>query len=101
MGHNFNIFPAISLLVVVKLSFVTKNFLLVKKVGLVCGMSCLFYIMKALSHCVIICLFLFLFLYLFLLMFVTGSFPAEVEILLVTYFWKFYMIIFKCYLLCI
>ena len=87
-----NILLAISLLVVVKLSFVT-NFLLMKKVGLACGMSYLFYIMKSfvpLCYYLFIIFyflfFLFLFLYLYLLMFVTGSFPAEAVILPVTYF---------------
>ena len=63
MGHKLNIFPAISLLVVVKLNFVTKSFLLVKKVGLVCGMSYLFYIMKSF---VPLCCYLFMVIFLFI-----------------------------------
>ena len=63
MGHNLNIFPAISLLVVVKLSLLPKNFLLVKKVGLVCGMSYLFYIMKSF---VPLCYYMFIFIFIFI-----------------------------------
>ena len=58
-----NIFLGISVLVVVKLNFVTKNFLLVKKVGLVCGMSYLFYTMK--SFVPLCYLFMVLFLFIF------------------------------------
>ena len=63
VGHNLNIFPGISVLVVVKLNFVTKNFILVKKVGLVCGLSYLFYIMK--SFVPLCYLFMVLFLFIF------------------------------------
>ena len=64
MGHNLNLFLAISLLLVVKLSFVRKNFLLVKKVGLVCGMSYLFYIMKSF---VPLCYYMFIFIFIFVI----------------------------------
>ena len=72
VGHNGYIFKDISLLVVVKLSLVTKNFLLVKKVGLVCGMSYLFYIMKSfvpLCYCLLLFIFLFFYFYFYIYFF--------------------------------
>ena len=80
MDHILNIFSGISLLVVVKLSFVTKKFPFGEEVGLFCGMSYLFYIMKSL---VPLCYYLYMVLLLFvifvswlflLLLFVNGSF---------------------------
>ena len=61
MAHNLNIFPGISVLVVVKLNFVTKNFLMVKKDGFICGLSYLFYIMKSFIPLCYLFMVLFLF----------------------------------------
>ena len=64
MDHSLNIFLGISLLVVVKLSFVTKKFPFGEEVGLFCGMSYLFYIMKSL---VPLCYYLYMVLLLFVI----------------------------------
>ena len=79
MDHSLNIFLGISLFVVVKLSFVTKKFPSGEEVGLFCGMSSMFYILKSF---VPLCYYLYMVLplfvvfvsWLFLLLFVNGSF---------------------------
>ena len=107
MDHGLNIFSGVSLLVVIKLSFVTKKFFLWRKLFSLWYVLFCFVLWKTLSHCIIICIwcyfYLFLLVELFLLYFLwTVVSSSYVVILPVTLFYMvLYGIIAKYCIYCI